>query len=138
MPCSTSTALSSCVPMMRGLLGWYAQDPAGPPAPVDDHIEVHKLFGNVLFFVGLVHAGAHLMNYLTLRCLSIRACSAPWPDSPASSCSALCCLVWFFARDFYPPLGAFRAVLSQPRLYGHLVCRHARPRAAFLVGPAVP
>jgi hypothetical protein len=105
------------VPMMRGLLGWLRRLPLSRLLPVDDHIDVHRLFGNVLFFGGLVHTGAHLMNYLSLP--------TPLEDSLFKTLAGLTgvivlgllLLMWFFARSFIRRSGRFELFYLSHALY---------------------
>jgi Ca2+-binding EF-hand superfamily protein len=51
------------VPVMRNLLTWLRGTFAAHLIPLDEHLEFHKLVGQVMFAFALVHTGAHLYNY---------------------------------------------------------------------------
>lgn len=106
------------VPMLRGLLGWLRRLPFSRLIPIDDSIELHRLFGNVLFFGGLVHAGAHLMNYLSLP--------VPLEDSLFRTLAGftgvivlfVLFLMWLAARNVIRRSGRFELFFLSHALYG--------------------
>ncbi len=105
------------VPMMRGLLGWLRKTPLSHLLPIDDHIEVHKLFGNVLFFVGLIHTGAHFMNYLSLPVPFEQSLFHTLAGVTGVIVLGALLLMWFFARNFIRRSGRFELFFLSHALY---------------------
>jgi NADPH oxidase 5 len=51
------------VPTARRLVTWIRRTRLARVLPVDDGVAFHRLLGNTLFALSLVHAGAHLVHY---------------------------------------------------------------------------
>ncbi|CAN0545699.1 unnamed protein product, partial [Laminaria digitata] len=51
------------IPMLRHVLTYIRKSTIGGLLPVDEATEFHKLVGNVMVPLALVHTAAHLMNY---------------------------------------------------------------------------
>ena len=51
------------LPVMRGILHWLRLTAIGRFLPLDDALLIHRVLGTALFSIGLVHAGAHFVNY---------------------------------------------------------------------------
>ncbi|HWA76767.1 MAG TPA: EF-hand domain-containing protein [Polyangiaceae bacterium] len=51
------------VPVTRRLLTWVRNSALGRFLPLDDALSIHRFLGQCLFFMGLAHTGAHLVNY---------------------------------------------------------------------------
>jgi predicted ferric reductase/Ca2+-binding EF-hand superfamily protein len=51
------------LPLARRLLTWIRRTPLARIVPVDHAVGFHRLLGNTLFALSLVHAAAHLVNY---------------------------------------------------------------------------
>ncbi|HKO47347.1 MAG TPA: ferric reductase-like transmembrane domain-containing protein, partial [Polyangiaceae bacterium] len=51
------------LPVMRRILHWLRLTAVGRFLPLDDALLIHRVLGSALFFIGLVHAGAHFANY---------------------------------------------------------------------------
>lgn len=54
------------IPVMRHLITWLRKGPLNNYLPLDEHIEFHKLIGQVMFASAVVHTIAHFFNYNTL------------------------------------------------------------------------
>ena len=53
------------VPVSRRLLTWVRNSALGRYLPLDDAIDLHRFLGASLFFMGVGHTLAHLLNYST-------------------------------------------------------------------------
>jgi len=51
------------LPVMRHLLHWARPTPLARFLPIDDALLIHRVLGVGVFFLGLVHSGAHFANY---------------------------------------------------------------------------
>ncbi|MCG5062123.1 MAG: ferric reductase-like transmembrane domain-containing protein [Limnoraphis sp. WC205] len=54
------------IPVMRHFITWLRKGPLNNYLPLDEHIEFHKLIGQVMFASAIVHTIAHFFNYTTL------------------------------------------------------------------------
>ncbi|MDY6784107.1 MAG: EF-hand domain-containing protein [Cyanobacteriota bacterium] len=54
------------IPVMRHFMTWLRKGPLNNYLPIDEHIEFHKLVGQVMFASAVVHTIAHFLNYSTL------------------------------------------------------------------------
>lgn len=54
------------VPMMRHFMTWLRKSSLNNYIPIDESIEFHKLVGQVMFALAVVHTVAHFLNYTTL------------------------------------------------------------------------
>jgi NADPH oxidase 5 len=54
------------IPMMRHFMTWLRKSSLNNYLPIDESIEFHKLVGQVMFALAIVHTLAHFLNYTTL------------------------------------------------------------------------
>ncbi len=54
------------IPMMRHFMTWLRKSSLNDYLPIDESIEFHKLVGQVMFALAVVHTVAHFLNYSTL------------------------------------------------------------------------
>ncbi|HBL10749.1 MAG TPA: ferric reductase [Cyanobacteria bacterium UBA11162] len=54
------------IPMMRHFMTWLRKSSLNNYLPIDESIEFHKLVGQVMFALAVVHTLAHFFNYTTL------------------------------------------------------------------------
>ena len=54
------------IPMMRHFMTWLRKSNLNDYLPIDESIEFHKLIGQVMFALAIVHTSAHFLNYTTL------------------------------------------------------------------------
>ncbi|WP_041232988.1 EF-hand domain-containing protein [Cylindrospermum stagnale] len=54
------------IPMLRHFMTWLRKTTINNYIPIDESIEFHKLVGQVMFALAIVHTGAHFLNYTTL------------------------------------------------------------------------
>ncbi|MFK0732450.1 MAG: EF-hand domain-containing protein [Gloeotrichia echinulata GP01] len=54
------------IPMMRHFMTWLRKSSLNDYIPIDESIEFHKLVGQVMFALAVVHTLAHFLNYTTL------------------------------------------------------------------------
>jgi predicted ferric reductase/Ca2+-binding EF-hand superfamily protein len=55
------------IPMMRHFMTWLRKSNLNDYLPIDESIEFHKLVGQVMFALAVVHTLAHFLNYSTLN-----------------------------------------------------------------------
>lgn len=54
------------IPMLRHFMTWLRKSSLNDYLPIDESIEFHKLIGQVMFALAIVHTIAHFLNYSTL------------------------------------------------------------------------
>ncbi|WP_016949510.1 EF-hand domain-containing protein [Anabaena sp. PCC 7108] len=54
------------IPMLRHFMTWLRKSSLNDYLPIDESIEFHKLIGQVMFALAIVHTSAHFLNYTTL------------------------------------------------------------------------
>ncbi|MBD2629331.1 EF-hand domain-containing protein [Trichormus variabilis] len=54
------------IPMLRHFMTWLRKSSLNDYLPIDESIEFHKLIGQVMFALAIVHTVAHFLNYSTL------------------------------------------------------------------------
>jgi DMSO/TMAO reductase YedYZ heme-binding membrane subunit len=52
--------------MMRHFMTWLRKSSLNNYLPIDESIQFHKLVGQVMFALAIVHTLAHFLNYTTL------------------------------------------------------------------------
>jgi ferredoxin-NADP reductase/Ca2+-binding EF-hand superfamily protein len=98
------------VPMLRHTLTWVRRAPLGRIAPVDDAVALHRLVGESVLALALVHAGAHALNGGAGRLATF----APWAfvtatraNATGAALLALLAILWLFSRKFVRRSGRF-------------------------------
>jgi predicted ferric reductase/Ca2+-binding EF-hand superfamily protein len=93
------------VPMLRGTLTWIRRSALGRIVPVDDAVGVHRLIGELMLVLSLVHTGAHVLNMWPL----LRSGVIPLTRANGTGVALLILLlvIWFFSRKFIRRSGAF-------------------------------
>jgi predicted ferric reductase len=102
------------VPMLRHTLTWVRRQRFGHLLPVDEGIEIHRLVGEVMFCLALVHSAAHGLNLV----LHPRA----WARAEPAYITGLVLLwifvmMWVFSRDRVRRSGSFEAFHFTHMLY---------------------
>lgn len=103
------------LPMMRRALTVVGRTPLGRLL-VDDHVSVHRVFGDVAFYLALVHTAAHLTNVaLTPSTLLARLTSVAFVTGILLLGAHG--LMWIFARDRIRRTGRFEWFALAHRLW---------------------
>jgi NADPH oxidase 5 len=102
------------VPMLRYTLSWVRRRRWGHLLPVDEGIEIHRLVGEVMFGLALVHSAAHFIN--------IVAYSAAGAWAKLANVTGLVLLwtfvmMWLFSRERVRRSGHFEAFHFTHMLY---------------------
>lgn len=126
------------LPMIRTLMRWIRQTFLFAFIPVDHNIGFHKVVGNVMFGLALIHTAAHLLNYTTL--------AVPWTDSLLYTKAGLTGLVllgvffimWFFARPFIRRSSAYGLFAVTHVLYWVWFAAFLVHARSFIPWAAVP
>ncbi len=102
------------VPMLRHTLGWVRRRPWGHLLPVDDSIEIHRLIGEVMLGLALVHTAAHGLNIV----LNLSP-SAWWTWSGITGIALLWVfgMMWLFSRERVRRSGSFEFFHHVHKLY---------------------
>jgi len=102
------------VPMLRHTLTWVRRQRWGPLLPVDEAIEIHRVVGEVMFGLALVHAAAHVTNIV------LHLDTAAWAAPANVTGVALLwtfVLMWIFSRERVRRSGSFEAFHFTHMLY---------------------
>jgi Ca2+-binding EF-hand superfamily protein len=98
------------VPMLRHTLTWVRRAPLGRIAPVDDAVVLHRLVGEAVLALSLLHAGAHALNAGAGRLATF----APWAfvtatraNATGTALLALFAILWVFSRRLVRRSGRF-------------------------------
>lgn len=102
------------VPMLRYTLTWVRRRRWGHLLPVDDGIEIHRLVGEVMFGLALVHSAAHVINIVA------HAGVGAW--AKLANLTGLVLLwtfvmMWLFSRERVRRSGSFEAFHFTHMLY---------------------
>lgn len=102
------------VPMLRYTLTWVRRQRWGRLLPVDEGIEIHRLVGEVMFGLALVHSAAHVINVV------LHGRAGVWAEPAYVTGVALLwafVLMWMFSRDRVRRSGSFEAFHFTHMLY---------------------
>lgn len=94
------------VPMLRYTLSWVRRRRLGRLLPVDDSIEIHRIVGEVLFALAVVHTLAHGLNIL------VNLGPQAWSSTANITGAALLVvliMMWLFSRERVRRSGNFEA-----------------------------
>lgn len=106
--CLNFNAALIAVPMLRYTLTRIRRSGLGRVVPVDDAVGIHRLIGEVMVGLGVVHSAAHIVN---ARAFS-RAAIAPWVQgnpiiATGFSLLAVTLVMFLFSRRFVRRSGNF-------------------------------
>jgi NADPH oxidase 5 len=102
------------VPMLRHTLTWVRRQRWGHLLPVDDGIEIHRLVGEVMFGLALVHSAAHVVNIVSYRD------AGAWAELATVTGLVLLwtfVMMWLFSRERVRRSGSFEAFHFTHMLY---------------------
>lgn len=102
------------VPMLRHTLGWVRRRPWGHLLPIDDSIEIHRLVGEVMLGLALVHTVAHVLNLV----LDLTP-AAWWSRANITGLVLLWVfgMMWLFSRERVRRSGSFEFFHHIHKLY---------------------
>lgn len=102
------------VPMLRHTLTWVRRRRWGHLLPIDEGIEIHRLVGEVMFGLALVHSAAHVLNIV------LHLDGGAWTKPASITGLALLwtfILMWVFSRERVRRSGSFEAFHFSHMLY---------------------
>lgn len=102
------------VPMLRHTLTWVRRRRFGHLLPIDEGIEIHRLVGEVMFGLALVHSAAHVLNIV------IHLDGGAWTKAANVTGVVLLwtfILMWVFSRERVRRSGSFEAFHFSHMLY---------------------
>jgi predicted ferric reductase/Ca2+-binding EF-hand superfamily protein len=102
------------VPMLRHTMGWVRRRRWGYLLPVDDSIDIHRMVGEVMFGLALLHTAAHVLN------LVLHARPAAWWSWANVTGLVLLwvfCMMWLFSRERVRRSGSFEFFHRVHQLY---------------------
>jgi len=102
------------VPMLRYSLSWVRRRRLGRLLPVDESIEIHRIVGEVMFGLALVHTGAHVLNILTAQGPGAWTSAA---NVTGAALLAVFIMMWLFSRERVRRSGSFEAFHTTHMLY---------------------
>lgn len=102
------------VPMLRYTVSWVRRRRLGRLLPVDDSVEIHRIVGETIFVLALVHTVAHGLNIL------INLGPGAWKSTANITGAVLLwvlTMMWLFSRERVRRSGSFEAFHYTHMLY---------------------